>query len=332
LYETVYTFLNQPDYNDGMEPYTDFLRLLVALLKNGVVTPDDRDLAALAYYLNDEQRQLLGRLALAAERRDDAAIAAEIGEDQYQREKARRFGAHNPELMDVPFWRFMVQREWPAYQARLQFDPAYRQYMAEARARHERQQAGAAEDDVAALYFSYGPPVWCFKRFGMSLTRLPDGRALFIAGEHEDFYDYDFQIYNDVIVVDHALHVTIYGYPAELFPPTDFHSATLVDDTKVYLVGNLGYPEARKPGETQVYRLDTSSMQISAVATSGTKPGWISRHHAEYDTQRNAIKVSGGKVWTGDGYDDNQHAYRLDLATMTWSLHDPASDLAVPNG
>ena len=43
-------------------------------------------------------------------------------------------------------------------------------------------------------------PVWCFSRFGTSLTELPDGRFVQIGGEHEDFYDPDFCIYNDVTV------------------------------------------------------------------------------------------------------------------------------------
>lgn len=324
-YETTFAFLSHPDYNGGMEPYQDFLRLLVALLKNGEVAAGNDALSELAYHLSDQQRQLLRRLTAAADRLDDTAIAAEIDEECYHREKARRVGAHNPEQIDVPFWRFMVQHNWPAHRARLQFDRAYQQHMADVLARHEREQAGEAiEDQPEAVCFSYGPPVWCFERFGMSLTRLPDGRALFIAGEHEDSYDYDFQIYNDVIVVEGDLRVTIYGYPPEIFPPTDFHTATLVGERELYLVGSLGYPQARKLGDTQVYRLDTSTMQIVEVVTTGAKPGWISRHQAEYDPQRNAIKVSGGKVCTRRSYRDNHHTFWLDLTSMTWSRRAPS--------
>ena len=43
-------------------------------------------------------------------------------------------------------------------------------------------------------------PCWCFRRFGQSKTELPDGRVVLIGGEHEDSYDPDFYIYNDVVV------------------------------------------------------------------------------------------------------------------------------------
>ena len=73
--------------------------------------------------------------------------------------------------------------------------------------------------------------MWCFDRFGTSKTALEDGRTVHIGGEHEDFYDPDFHIYNDVIVVSSSGQVAIYGYPLEAFPPIDFHSATLVGKT-----------------------------------------------------------------------------------------------------
>ena len=44
-------------------------------------------------------------------------------------------------------------------------------------------------------------PFWSWQRFGRTSTALPDGRVIHIAGEHEDFYDPDFCIYNDVMVV-----------------------------------------------------------------------------------------------------------------------------------
>jgi hypothetical protein len=184
-------------------------------------------------------------------------------------------------------------------------------------------------DEPELTHPGYGPPIWCFSRFGMTLTRLPDGRALFIAGEHEDFYDPDFCIYNDVIVINPELQVTIYGYPAEVFPATDFHTATLVGEAAVYLIGSLGYPEERRPGETPVYRLDTTTMQIDPVATTGAHPGWISRHRAEHDAAHNAIKVTGGQIFTGKRGDrslrDNRRSYRLNLSTMEWSRGKPST-------
>src|SRR5262245_20211093 len=72
------------------------------------------------------------------------------------------------------------------------------------------------------------PPVWCFQRFGQSITQLPDGRIIEIGGEHEDHYDPDFCIYNDVVVHRGDGAFDIFGYPEDVFPPTDFHTATLV--------------------------------------------------------------------------------------------------------
>lgn len=49
------------------------------------------------------------------------------------------------------------------------------------------------------------------------MTILEDGRALFIAGEHEDSYDPDFCIYNDLIVFHTDKSVQIFAYPREVF-------------------------------------------------------------------------------------------------------------------
>ena len=88
------------------------------------------------------------------------------------------------------------------------------------------------------------PEMWSWflalaKRFGQSLTLLPDGLAVQIGGEHEDYYDPDFCIYNDVFVHERDGSITIYGYPESAFPPTDFRTATLVGDS-IYVIGSLG--------------------------------------------------------------------------------------------
>ncbi|GMV26592.1 MAG: hypothetical protein AMXMBFR58_26230 [Phycisphaerae bacterium] len=174
-------------------------------------------------------------------------------------------------------------------------------------------------------------PDWCFLRFGMSRTRMPDGRLVCIAGEHEDWYDPDFCIYNDVIVLRAALgktsvdetsgEVEIYGYPQATFPPTDFHSATLVDD-RIYVIGSLGYQGSRRLGDSPVFMLDTNTYRMEHVATSGEPPGWIYKHHAWYDRNRHAIVVRGGKGDCGDGSPlaINRCAARLYLADGRWEI------------
>lgn len=88
-------------------------------------------------------------------------------------------------------------------------------------------------------------PVFSFDRFGRSITKLPDGRMVFIAGEHEDSYDPDFCIYNDVCVIDGAGSLDYYLYASDVFPPTDFHSATLIGDA-IWIIGCLGYRQQRQ--------------------------------------------------------------------------------------
>lgn len=71
--------------------------------------------------------------------------------------------------------------------------------------------------------------VWPGYRFGGTETELRDGRRVFIAGEHEDYYDPDFCIYNDVIVEDKSGKERIFTYPPEVFPPTDGHVAIRIE-------------------------------------------------------------------------------------------------------
>jgi hypothetical protein len=212
--------------------------------------------------------------------------------EEYHAAKHRVFGTSNPQLMNFPFWRAMVTCGQSAYQARAHFDQT------------------SVNDEA----------VWCFERFGKSFTVLPEGRVIEIAGEHEDYYDQDFCIYNDVIVHHGDGTFDIYGYPKDIFPPTDFHTTTLVGNF-IYIVGNLGYLGERRHGATQVFRLDIETLAIVPVETAGDSPGWISRHKAKL--VGNSIELSGGKVCTlvggSEGYEDNDRRYALNLDSMTWS-------------
>ncbi|MGL4421250.1 MAG: ankyrin repeat domain-containing protein, partial [Gemmataceae bacterium] len=100
---------------------------------------------------------------------------------EYDAARYREFGTANPEQMNRPFWLAMVRAGCAAFLARSTFDD------------HTAEEA-----------------VWSFDRFGKSFTELPDGRVIEIAGEHEDYYDQDFCIYNDVIVHQAGSHFDIY--------------------------------------------------------------------------------------------------------------------------
>lgn len=81
-----------------------------------------------------------------------------------------RYGINNPEIIQNEFWEAMVRSGVDAY-------------------------SGRSDEEKRSFVDA---PLWCYQRFGRSITILPDGRIVEIAGEHEDSYDPDFCIYNDV--------------------------------------------------------------------------------------------------------------------------------------
>ncbi len=230
------------------------------------------------------RRALVGLPAEPSVRHFDATPEA------FSRGAQRRFGVSNPERMDDPFWMAMVRSGISAWLARTQFS-----------------------DKPSSIEH----PVWCAERFGQSISFLPDGRIIQIAGEHEDGYDPDFCIYNDVFVHYPDGRIEIYGYPAEVFPPTDFHTATLVGDT-IYLIGSLGYQHQRVQSETPVFALDTRTLRITRLETSGDASGSIYRHRAVL-TPTGRIRVFGGRIDRGDdAHSDNDAMFELDLACLVW--------------
>jgi hypothetical protein len=213
-----------------------------------------------------------------------------------------RYGATNPERVKSALWQKVIQKNWNGYNLR--------QYLKD-------RSSARCEDYSHSSYRESTPgPFWSWERFGRTTTKLPDGRVLHIAGEHEDAYDPDFCIYSEVVVEHPDGRWEFYLYPRDVFPPTDFHTATLIDD-EIILIGSLGYRDLRRPGETQVLKLDTRTLRIAPIATTGEGPGWISRHTAE--KRESSILVVGGKVQTpDDGYETNEGVFELDLTRMVW--------------
>jgi hypothetical protein len=229
-----------------------------------------------------------------AEKKDrpTASPLESVTVEEYHRHRDRRFGTANPERMDNPFWEAMIRTSAGAFHATQRFLP---------------------DRDIFD-----GRPVWCFDRIGMSATLLEDHSIVFIGGEHEDYYDPDFCIYNEVIVRRWDGSIEIYGYPADVFPPTDFHSATLVED-EIYIIGRLGYGTERVLGTTPIFLLDLYNMQIKQIEPPGEEPGWISRHDALYLHGEHSIVVYGGKLLTLEGDRvQNERTWKLDLESLTW--------------
>jgi hypothetical protein len=211
----------------------------------------------------------------------------------FRKWRSPRFGRSNPEHMNNPVWEWIIRSQLSAY--------------------------GVNQRFKGPSPFNAGPG-WCFRRFGQSSTQMPDGRIVLIGGEHEDSYDPDFCIYNDVVVRHPDGRLEIFGYPKDVFPPTDFHSATLVGSA-IIIIGSLGYPEHRKAGTTPVLRLGLDTYAISPVATSGSAPGWIHEHTATLSGDNASILVRGGKLDRGpkDGsLVENLDDWRLHLAAARW--------------
>lgn len=184
--------------------------------------------------------------------------------------RSPRFGCSNPEKMNNAFWLEWVRSGEAAF-----WINRHNHYKVE--------------------NFSSYQPTWCFNRFGQSINMLKDDTLIYIAGEHEDSYDPDFYIYNDVVAIHPDGSVEIYGYPEDVFPPTDFHSATYVDN-KIFIIGNVGYVEQRKYKETPVYELNLENFNIRRVETFGNLPGWISHHHAFLSVDKQSIIIQDGAV------------------------------------
>jgi hypothetical protein len=114
----------------------------------------------------------------------------------------------------------------------------------------------------------------------------------------------------------------IYGYPKEAFPPTDFHSATLVGEW-IYIIGCIGYPEQRQEGRTPVYRLKVPSWEIEEVETSGEIPSWLHGHRSNYEVERHVIRIDGGDQFAAGEGDrlqiiPNTESFELDLSSFRW--------------
>jgi hypothetical protein len=224
---------------------------------------------------------------------EGAETLAAISEEEFLRARTRAFGTSNPQHMREPFWEAMIRAGISGFEASESFD------------------AGSPQD---------ASPVWCAMRFGQSITLLPDGRIVQIGGEHEDHYDPDFCIYNDVFVHSGDGSIAIFGYPEAVFPPTDFHTATLVDGA-IYVMGSLGYQGTRRYGQTPVHRLDVAKLRMERLDTSGEAPGWIYGHRAVL-VAPSEIRVSGGKVVTTNGaeevHTENARTFVLDIERLLW--------------
>ena len=68
---------------------------------------------------------------------------------------------------------------------------------------------------------------------------------MLIGGYHEDFYDPDHCVYNDVAVLSRdERRLELYAYPRSVLPPLDSHAAAFVpSENAIFIVGGYRAPE-----------------------------------------------------------------------------------------
>ena len=249
--------------------------------------------------------------------------------DDYDQNKHFEFGTNNPTLMEKPFWKYMVcNSHLQAYDARV------------------------ANNDNFGSDIDTCRPIWCFTRFGATQTYLPDGRLIRIGGEHEDCYDPDFQIYNDVVVIRNphmvqASHmyslpapsnfplereqnytssnpeilgtsmlndVTIYGYPEHVFPPTDFHTATYVKNNEDEFIYIIGGLGYINSS----HRKETHvyCLRLSDFSIHRIKTTGNGPNGCTQRHQATLVTIKGRKMIEISS-PDHRH-YRLDIETAVW--------------
>lgn len=159
-------------------------------------------------------------------------------------------GKYNGEEINNPFFEYMIKNksEYGSYNDAYYARDNFNIFSIDDRPKeHENGQKQEA--------------LWCFKRFGMTDVKLKDGSIIYIGGEHEDYYDPDFYVYNDVIFMDKNENIKIYGYPLDTFPPTDFHISILYNDY-IYILRNekhLHYTNHR------FYKLNIKNFKITKI-------------------------------------------------------------------
>ena len=184
-----------------------------------------------------------------------------------------RYGTAHPEWVENDLWEQAIHEGWSGYALREHLGIE----LGSGRFRHDFSHSSYRDTTPG--------PFWSWQRVGRTSTPLPDGRVIHLAGEHEDGYDPDFCIYNDVVVEYPGGRREFYLYPKDVFPPTDFRAAGAPRDHPDRLAGlSRPAPCGRNP----------------SVETRHADPA----HRARRDNRRSArldIATHGREAWR-DGH------------------------------
>src|SRR4051812_45636722 len=107
----------------------------------------------------------------------------EITREQFEAQWRPRFGSTNPERISLAFWEWMIRGEERAGSNR-EPDPATQET-------EDENGRGYSPTYARSLFnVSYTDgyaPIWTFERLGATRMVLPDGRLVYMGGEHEDY-------------------------------------------------------------------------------------------------------------------------------------------------
>src|SRR4051794_40194615 len=131
----------------------------------------------------------------------------EITREVFEAQWRPRLGRTNPERMLFAFWEWMIRGHEHAGSS-LESDSATQE---EEDGYGQGYTPSYTRNHFQITSCNAYAPIWTLQRMGMTRTALPDGRHIYIGGEHEDFYDPDFYIYNDVVIFRPTGEVEIYG-------------------------------------------------------------------------------------------------------------------------
>ncbi|KAL8822903.1 MAG: hypothetical protein Q9191_006374 [Dirinaria sp. TL-2023a] len=196
-------------------------------------------------------------------------------------------GTANPSVMEKPYWKYVISRMEGASEVRetLSHDPFFQNIVSEHRG-----------------------PQWCFDRYGMTFTRIPDGRLICIGGAHGGVDNPDHCVYNDVTVISAPPPNHLVKTKEELCDPSDWSPPNDEEETV--------FVESKRTS-----LLTPRCMAIYGYPTSVLPP--VSFHTASYlvdpATGKECIFIIGGVGYTGSASHNQTDVYRLDLSDF--SIH-----------